>query len=106
MSADNLNTKNSGVPNRLNDTIIAASSISNSFSTLVDLAPWSYTSIIIESSLNQDITIRFKYGEGYSELIVPINRIFVLDDFLHLGLVGIKFNGAAPDSGELKMVSW
>ena len=92
--------------NYISDVTKAFGDITGGYTELVDLGEeYLYRRLLIYSSLDESVTLKFT-NTLTSELVVPVNWEFALDDFWHDSVIEIKHNGDAPTEGFLKIESW
>ncbi len=92
--------------NFLSDVERAFGTITDSYTTLVDLGTdYLFRGLMIFSSLDQPVTLKFTNAETV-ELNLPPDWTFAPDDFWHDNIIQIKHNGVAPTEGFLKIDSW
>lgn len=70
-----------------------------------------YRGLLISSSLDQDVIIRFPNSEaGNSEMVIPAGGSAGssrgMDNARHNGLIEIKHAGVAPTVGSIEVTSW
>lgn len=93
--------------NYLRDTTKPFGDITGSYTELVDLGKeYLFRGLMIYSSLNQEISLRFDNPES-DDLVIPANWGFSPEiEFWHDSVIEIKYTGAPPTAGSFKIVSW
>jgi hypothetical protein len=95
--------------NLIKEANMAFGSVPAAYGTLIDLGSNNmYDHIDIISTLDDEVTLKFAAdNEGnQNELIIPAGDSTVYDNFVHNGIVQIKYNSSAPTSGAFKLRSW
>lgn len=98
----------STIYNNPKQTIKDYSEITDTYALLVDLGTdYIYRALLISSTLNQDITIRFKNPEQANpEYVILAGKERGMDNFRHNDEIEIKYSGTAPSAGKIEFVSW
>ena len=89
-------------------TIKDYSEITDTYVPFVDLGTdYIYRALLISSSLDQPVTIRFYNPEQFDpELTILPGKEIGLDNFRHNDEIEIKYPGTAPSSGKIEFISW
>lgn len=104
-----------GITNQINqikETVKLGNTVGATFATLVDLGTSLYRNLYIKNTCNQAISLRFTTPESTPvnyDIILDLtasSEIIILPNFYHNGVVGIKHNGTAPTSGQIKVWSF
>jgi hypothetical protein len=93
--------------NYIVDTTKTNSQVTGTYATFVDLGvEYIYRALLIYSSLDTEVTMKFTNSAGDKEMVVPPGWSIDLDAFRHDDVIEIKHNGSAPTEGYIKMLNW
>lgn len=93
--------------NYIVDTTKTYGAITDVYATFVDLGvDYIYRALLIYSSLDTEVLLKFTNSAGDRELDVPPGWSIALDAFRHNNVIEIKYPGTESTEGYIKMLNW